>query len=1253
MADDCKDKDLWAQLLGAAQTEAAKEQEVTSPKEEPEDPWAQLLGAAEKHIAEQQRGDTLNAPEVPFAKGSVLLYTYRIESDPMHGGMGDIWRVHHTGWNMDLAMKRPQEKMFSSESSKQGFIDECQNWINLGLHPNIVSCYYVREIDGVPTIFSEWMENGDLENHIRNGTLYDGNEEEIQKRLLDIAIQYARGLHYAHDAGLIHQDVKPANLLLTNDWQAKAADFGLANARAQLTVLEGDVTEQDPGQSLNAAAGGYTPAYCSMEQMDGKTLTRRTDIYSWAVSVMEMYYGSRPWTNGPVAGMNCRDYMEDQESRMTIPQKLQGLLAKCMALEEDDRPHDFGIVEDELKIIWRESFGEDYPRPEPEAAPDTADSLNNRALTFLDLDLREIAERLWTQALEKEPDHLASVYNLGLYRWRRGLFRLENLMRQCSELLAASRGPVQEKTACRILEQIKAEKEDTDPCANILCVRREIDNFEPSHHSPAACFSPDGRILYTLNDTLAAYRTDSMEEIWCRPEAVGDTLATDLTVTPDGKHLLFRRKRSTRMRNGKEIVVNPGEDRKLWVAEATTGKVLRDLDVGYGNNSTYCLHPDSARCFVCDGEKVTVWDLTSGKRVNQYAVPGEKREIPQTTVSPDGKTLCILGTVRGEQCLMFLLDASSGHLLRMAEFEEDFCFTPVFMPDGKEIYTSYQSGIVIWDADTLRYRTVDTIQTPDKMWISPDGTRLLTTDMDFNIRLWETKDFRLLRSFQGTHEYILSMDAAPDLSRIAVADWSDHVLVWDAASPVRSALWEVSRIRDYSAVVDLRQAENRMTEKIRARIDSGRIDEALELLLRAEGEYGRHTFFPLRRDIARYCTRKGLTGKYEIGSFSAGSWSAQENMTAFHPVNGTISAFGQHARIAWIYDESGKMIRMADIPGLKEFDDGLHASCYSPEGEYLAFAGDHAVMMLDPESNIVFKILKGPEGKFRHLEFSPDGQLLAACGIGKYSYVWSVKTQTPVMKIRNPDSWGGITAIRFIRDGKQLVTLSEGGMDVFSIPKAIWKEAEEQARPDHIYRMTVKCADCAVSRDGKQLFLFTADPERRVYVRDTESWAFTGSYPLTREGKGYIQHPRIYPFSVSPDDALLATAEDRTVIIWSMEDGRELESFDMAEAVKELRFSPDGNVLLAISGEEAHCWAIRREMVFPGWKEREEAAEPVIERFLESFPHPREAQRQLLLRELGNKGFGFIRKESVLSRMGEPEDDPEPPGPIVGEDIPY
>ena len=188
------------------------------------------------YLADLQNRTDASLSDERIRKGDSILDTYLVLSDEITGGMGSVWRVHHNGWGIDLAMKRPQPRFFAEGGTekKARFTAECENWINLGLHPNIVSCYYVREIGGVPAIFSEWMDAGSLSDRIMDGSVSLGTEEEIQQRILDIAIQSARGLRYSHEKGLIHQDMKPANLLLTKEWDAKIADFGLAQARSRL-----------------------------------------------------------------------------------------------------------------------------------------------------------------------------------------------------------------------------------------------------------------------------------------------------------------------------------------------------------------------------------------------------------------------------------------------------------------------------------------------------------------------------------------------------------------------------------------------------------------------------------------------------------------------------------------------------------------------------------------------------------------------------------------------------------------------------------------------------------------------------------------------------------------------------------------------------------------------------------------------------------------------------------------------------------
>jgi serine/threonine protein kinase len=151
---------------------------------------------------------------VEWKIGDVILNTYEVKQVHEGGGMGLVYRVHHRGWNMDLAVKTPRQSYFQTEMQKQNFVRECETWVNLGLHPHVLTCFYVRTLSGIPRVFAEYVEGGSLSDWIRSRKLYEGGPQEALKRILDVAFQTAWGLHYAHEQGLIHQDVKPANVLL-------------------------------------------------------------------------------------------------------------------------------------------------------------------------------------------------------------------------------------------------------------------------------------------------------------------------------------------------------------------------------------------------------------------------------------------------------------------------------------------------------------------------------------------------------------------------------------------------------------------------------------------------------------------------------------------------------------------------------------------------------------------------------------------------------------------------------------------------------------------------------------------------------------------------------------------------------------------------------------------------------------------------------------------------------------------------------
>lgn len=330
------------------------------------------------------------------------------------GGMGTVYQVHHPGWGIDLALKIPRRDLLGRGGAAI-FAQEAEAWASLESHPHVVDCYYVRLRRGFPWLVAELMEGGSLLDAIRDGRLDEG-EAPIARRI-DLALQIAYGLHHAHAHGLIHQDMKPANVLLTLEGEAKVADFGLAKVTASLDG-GGDETE-----TIVAAYAGMTPLYASPEQYRAsqargaaEPLTRRTDIWSWGLTVLETFAGAATWRSGTLAAQALAAYRA-APTGARMPTALMDLLARCFETDPDARPHDFLAIAEALRAIYEAETGEPA-RPVPDPAEDLADALNNRAVSLLDLGRDEEAAALFERALAVEPEHLWATYNDALRRWR-------------------------------------------------------------------------------------------------------------------------------------------------------------------------------------------------------------------------------------------------------------------------------------------------------------------------------------------------------------------------------------------------------------------------------------------------------------------------------------------------------------------------------------------------------------------------------------------------------------------------------------------------------------------------------------------------------------------------------------------------------------------------------------------------------------------------------------------------------------------
>jgi serine/threonine protein kinase len=381
---------------------------------------------------------------VVWEPGDAILDLYEVKATLGKGGMGQVDRVWHRQWQRDLAVKSVLPERAASAAAIECFTTEAEHWVDrIGLHPNVVACHYVRVLGGVPRVFIEYVEGGTLQEWITSKRLYEGGPQAALKRILDVAIQTAWGLDYVHEQGLIHQDVKPLNVMMTAEGVAKVTDFGLAGARAAAFVE----SEQQPaaGTILASFGGGMTPEYCSPEQADiaakkaagipreqWPKLTRRTDVWSWAVSVLEMFLGERTWPVGSVAFVGLQ-HEPDEPHLPQLPPAVKDLLHSCLEQLPEDRPHDLKQVADALQSTYQQEVGQPFPRPQPRPEDQLADTCNNRGVSLMDLRKQEAAEKKWQEALSVDPLHPEATYNWGLIQWRSG--RMTDL-----ELLAKLQG---------------------------------------------------------------------------------------------------------------------------------------------------------------------------------------------------------------------------------------------------------------------------------------------------------------------------------------------------------------------------------------------------------------------------------------------------------------------------------------------------------------------------------------------------------------------------------------------------------------------------------------------------------------------------------------------------------------------------------------------------------------------------------------------------------------------------------------------